>query len=129
MTELRNLASTCEFDSLHDSLLTYKTVDGIRSEKVRDILLRKGAEITLEKAINICRTDEITKLQMKEMINDTEVNGISKKKLWKASKQKKQVGESDKVVKSDQKNGSNRSNDGKKFCGRIHKSRECPAYA
>ena len=76
MTELRNLASTCEFDSLHDSLLTYKIVDGIRSEKVRDILLRKGAEITLKKAINICCTDEITKLQMKEMINDTECEKI-----------------------------------------------------
>ena len=67
---------------------------------------------------------------MKEMSNDKEVNGTSKKKLWKASKQKKQVGESDKVVKSGQKNRSNRSNDGKKckFCRRIHKPRECPAY-
>ena len=37
----------------------------------------------------MCFTDEITKLQMKEMSNDKEVNGISKKKLWKASKQKK----------------------------------------
>ena len=61
----------------------------IRSEKIRDVLLRKGAERTLEKAINMCFTDEITKLQMEEMSNDKEVNGISKKKLWKASKQKK----------------------------------------
>ena len=37
----------------------------------------------------MCFTDEITKLQMKEMSNDKEVTGISKKKLWKASKQKK----------------------------------------
>ena len=54
---------------------------------------------------------------------DKEVNGIFKKKLQKASKQKEQVGESDKVVKRDQKSASNRSNDGKKckFFGRIHK--------
>ena len=105
-------------------------MDGIRSKKVRDVLLRKGAEMTLEKAINVCRTDDITKLQMKEMSNDKEVNGISKQKLWKASKQKKQVGEPDKVIKSDQKNGPNRSNDRKKckFCGRILKPREYPAY-
>ena len=32
-----------------DSLLTYKTVDCIRSEKVRGALLRTGAEMTLEK--------------------------------------------------------------------------------
>ena len=76
MTEPKNLGSTCEFGQLHDSLLTYKIVDGIRSEKVRDdirsdtirdILLSKEAEMTLEKAINICSTDEITKLQKKDM--------------------------------------------------------------
>ena len=59
-------------------------------------------------------------------------NRVFKKKLWKASKQKKQVGESDKVVKSDQKSASNRSNvnNGKKckLCGRVFKLRECPAY-
>ena len=56
-------------------------MDGVRSEKISDVLLRKGAEMTLEKAINVCRSNEITKLQMKEMRSDKEVNGISKKKL------------------------------------------------
>ena len=56
-------------------------MDGVRSEKISDVLLRKGAEMTLEKAINVCRTNEITKLQMKEMRSDKEVNEISKKKL------------------------------------------------
>ena len=67
---------------------------------------------------------------MKEMSIHKEVNGIFKKKLEKTSKQKKQVRESDKVVKSDQKSASNRSNDEKKckFCEGIYKPRECPAY-
>ena len=56
-------------------------MDGVRSEKISDVLLGKGAEMTLEKAINVCRTNQITKLQMKEMRSDKEVNGISKKKL------------------------------------------------
>ena len=46
MTELKNLASTCEFGELPDSLLPYKIVDGIRSEKIRYVLLRKGADKT-----------------------------------------------------------------------------------
>ena len=29
LTELKNMASTCEFGELHDGLLTYKIVDGI----------------------------------------------------------------------------------------------------
>ena len=65
MTELRNLASTCEFGNLHENLLLYKVVDEMRSDKIRDVLLRKGVEMTLEKAINICRTEEITKMQIK----------------------------------------------------------------
>ena len=103
ITKLKNLIGTCEYAELHESLLIYNIVDQIISEKVIDVLLRKGVEITLEKAINICRTDEITKSQMKEMRIDKKVNGIFLKKLWKPSKQKNQVGESDKVVKSDQK--------------------------
>ena len=62
MTELRNLASTCEFGDLHESLLLYKVVDRIRSDKIRDVILRKGVEITLQKAINICQTEQITKM-------------------------------------------------------------------
>ena len=61
------------------------------------------------------------------MSNDKEINETSEKKLQKVSKQKKQGKESDQVIKSDQKNGPNRSNDGKKrkFCRRIHKPRKC----
>ena len=101
MTELKNLSSTCEFGELHDSLLTYKTVDGIRSEKTKDKVLRKGAEMTIEKAINKCCSDEITKMHIKEVSKDKEVNGISEKNLLKKSLKKKQ-GETDQVVKRDQ---------------------------
>ena len=83
MIELRNLASTCEFGDLNESLLLYKVVDGNRSDKIRDVLLRKGVEMTLEKAINICRTEEITKMQMKEMNSEKEVGGISRNQKWK----------------------------------------------
>ena len=58
MIELRNLASTFEFSYLDESLRLYKVVNGIRSDEIRDVLLRKGVEITLEKAINICRIEE-----------------------------------------------------------------------
>ena len=48
-TELRNLALTFKLGDLHESLLLYKVVHGIRSDKIRDVLLRKGVEMTLEK--------------------------------------------------------------------------------
>ena len=79
VTELRNLATTCEFDAIRDGLILYKVVDGILSDKVWDTLLRKGADLTLSKAIDICRADELTKSQMKLMNKDKEIAGVTKK--------------------------------------------------
>ena len=123
MTELRNVASTCEFVDLHESLLLYKVVDRIRSGKIRDALLRKGVDMTLEKAINICRNEEIIKMQMKEMNNEKEVGDISRNQKWKKAQKKK--GGSDDRQKKENKKRSTQTMDGKgcKFCGRIHKPR------
>ena len=89
MTELRNLASTCEFGDLHESFLLYRVVDGIRSDKISNVLLRKGVEMTLEEAINICLTEEIIKMQMKKMNSEKEVGGISRNQKWKKAQKKK----------------------------------------
>ena len=51
VTELRNLAKNCEFGEIHDGLMTSKIMEGIRSDKVCDRLLRVGPEITLQKAL------------------------------------------------------------------------------
>ena len=59
------------YDSSQGMVL-YKIVDGIRSSRVRDVLLRKGIDLTLEKAINICRTDETTWKQIK-VISDVQI--------------------------------------------------------
>ena len=61
MTELRNLSSTCEFGDLNESLLLYKVVNGIISDKIRDVPLRKGIEMTLEKAITISPYSKLKK--------------------------------------------------------------------
>ena len=79
LTELRNLPASCEFQNLNESLVLYKVVDGIKSDKCCDVLLRKGAKMTLEKAINICRTEEIIKIQMQEMTNEKEVCSVRRK--------------------------------------------------
>ena len=67
VTELRNLAKKCEFGEVHDGLMTPRIVEGIRSDKVRDRLLRLSPEITLQKALDICRADEVTRQQMKSI--------------------------------------------------------------
>ena len=64
-------------------------MDGIRSDKISNVLLRKGVEMTLEEAINICLTEEITKMQMKKMNSEKEVGGISRNQKWKKAQKKK----------------------------------------
>ena len=98
-------------------------MNGIRSDKIRDVLLRIGVEMALDKAINICRTEEITEMQMKEMNSEKEVDVKNEKKH-------KMKGGSDDRQKKENKKGSTQAMDGKgcKFFGQIHKPRECPAY-
>ena len=125
ITELRNLSSTCEFQDIRDGLILYKLVDGIESNQVRDVLLRKGSNLNLEKAIEICRADEVTKKQLQLMLQEKEVAKIQKKK------QKFYQKKHDKDVK-DLEGATDGGKDGKnkkcKYCGRIHKPKMCPAY-
>ena len=80
ITELRNLSSTCEFQDIRNGLILYKLVDGIESNQVRDVLLRKGSNLNLEKPIEICRADEVTKKQLQLMLQEKEIGKIYKKK-------------------------------------------------
>ena len=62
------------------------------------------------------------------MNSEKEVGGISRNQKWK--KALKGKGGSDDRQKKENKKGSTQTMGGKKckFCGRIHKPRECPAY-
>ena len=42
VTQLRILATKCEFETVRDGLILYMVVDGIRSDQLRNISLRKG---------------------------------------------------------------------------------------
>ena len=90
MIKLKNLASTYEFGDLHDGLLTYKIVDGIQSDKIQDTLLRKEAWMTLEKAVEINRTKEVTRRQMQLLKNEKDFDCISKRSRKQTSKRQSQ---------------------------------------
>ena len=68
MTELRKLAKLCESAQLHDSLIKDRIVCGIHSTEVKARLLREEG-LTLDKALNICRTAELTKTQLQNLVD------------------------------------------------------------
>ena len=69
VTDLKTKAQTCEFKDLKDSLIRDRIVCGIHCDKTRSRLLREP-DLTLHKAIDICRANETTSSQMKSFTND-----------------------------------------------------------
>ena len=85
VTRLRKLASSCKFGTLTDELIRDKLVIGIIERGTKGKLLREKS-LTLDKAIDIARSNEITSKQLETMKSDTvtppkeEVNLVGKDK-------------------------------------------------
>lgn len=65
---------------MYESLLLCNVVEKTKPDNIRDVLLRKWVEMLLG---NICRTEEITKIQMREMNSEKELGGILRNQKWK----------------------------------------------
>ena len=70
VSELRNLASTCDFGDLNDGLILTQLIRGIKDQKLRLKLLNEDSDgakkLTLDSAIKMCRTTEISRSQAKQ---------------------------------------------------------------
>ena len=117
VTELRVIAKNCAHDEITpDEILRDRLVLGVRDEKVRERLLRVN-DLTLSKAIDICKAAEQTSQQLKLLASGTE--------------------ESVGAVRTQQRNeppqNTRRPRDPPiqrtecRFCGYQHGNRQCPA--
>ena len=57
---MKSRSHHCEFGTLKESLIRDRIVAGIKDAKVRERLLRE-TDLSLDKAISICRASEATK--------------------------------------------------------------------
>ena len=65
VVELKTLAKTCNFcNCLRDSLMRDRIVLGIKNEQTTKKLVRMR-DLTLNQCIDVCRSEEITSMQMK----------------------------------------------------------------
>ena len=81
-TELRNRAQSCEFGELTNSLIRDRIICGILDNGVRERLLRQD-DLTLEKALQLCRAAETTRAQAHELSSTGErvsVDALGSKK-------------------------------------------------
>ena len=76
VTDLNLKAQTCQFDNLRDSMLRDRIVLGVRSQRVRERLLRED-DLEHGKAIKICQAAEVTERQIETLsqkFSDDEAN-------------------------------------------------------
>lgn len=71
LTELKRLSLSCELGTLKDSLIKDLIISGVRGAGLKNRLLRMD-ELTLEKAIKICKADEIAEQQLKTLKGEVE---------------------------------------------------------
>ena len=119
VTALRTLAQSCNFyNCLRDSLIRDRLVIGINDNATQKKLLQ-DRKLTLTKAIDICRSSETTKKQVKKIqanseANEGEINAIVNNKT--------ETGSTGTGRRDDRRIGLDRR-DNKikcKYCGTMH---------
>ena len=123
VTTLKKLASDCEFEQLEDSLVLTKLIGGIQSDSLRRHLLKESAGLTLEKALNICKADEMTTKHLElfeqqkttESKDEVEVDAVARK--WNKTNNRQRM----------EKRESYENREECQRCGYVHRSPRCPA--
>lgn len=116
LTEVRTRANLCSFGPVKDRMIRDKIVFSVTG-KMQELLLRER-ELTLQKAIDICRAFETTRKQTQEM----SVSHVDK--VTKGS-----TSDSGSKIAKGERDSSALINDCN-FCGRSHEAKKtsCPAW-
>ena len=78
VTDLKLLARDCSFTE-PDEMIRDRIVFGTNSRKIREKLINEGKELTLDKAVDIARTCQMSQSQMKSMeAGDEAVHSVNR---------------------------------------------------
>ena len=130
LTDLRKMASGCEFGNQHDSLICDRIVCGITSDSLREKLLRKD-DLTLENAIKICQADEVTRLRAEKMTSHESsevVLAVGQSRSESGSRGSRRNMNNRRRFNNERRNAFSTDAKSCSRCGRIHPPRRCPAF-
>ena len=136
VNRIRKLASSCQFGTLTEELIRNKLVLGI-SDQSKKLRLLKEEDLTLNKAVNICRSSEIANIQLKSMKASSkeveEVHAVQGKTHRKPNKTPLNGGKTKLRATKDHQPAAKSHNSSKRkcyHCGRLldHKLKDCPAF-
>jgi len=122
VANLKLIAKGCNYGNLEQELIRDRIVCGTNSTRIKERLLRED-ELTLDKAITICRADEESKEQIKKLSEDIpSVHGVRKFQKQKGKWEGKQSKQHIEGKQATSNTFSCRN------CGTKHAIRQCPAY-
>ena len=119
---MRTLAGTCEFQTLHDGLVCDRITCGIKNQGLKERLLRE-TDLTLTKAVDICRAAEASREQVKPQSDKTPANVDAVRK--DDQRDQRQIKPRDPQRERPTRRQHNKTCGN---CGKSHERKRCPAY-
>ena len=107
--KLRGLSETCEFGTLRDSLIKDRIVLRTKNKQVQVTLLNQK-ELTLDKALSVCHSSELTQQYLLKIYDNSTSNVNSRQNVLRKERE----------WKREQRNCE--------YCGFKHAKCKCPAY-
>ena len=91
LTRCGNQTTRCRFRDKSDERLIEQLIVGAKHKKVQERLLEKDVQLTLDEAIDIAKTYEVTQSQMEEMVGESnkDIHGINGEENKRDNKAKK----------------------------------------
>ena len=132
-TDLKLLATTCNFGHLKDLLVRDRIICGIQDRQLREELL-KIPDLDLQRCLSICRAAELSKTRTKTLEENEAVNSLKDQtKRGKVSANKSHDKSANKRRENDDRNARESSPEEVlrcKFCGGKHRAakKSCPAF-
>ena len=127
--DVRRMARSCKFDAVEESMIRDRIVVGIHEDSTRHKLLQIR-DLTLAKAIDICKASEAAGRQLKAMTAQDEVQSLQPSRRRSESKVR---GRSKSRPNSNSAHGRDKSkarNGSCIYCGQKHErgKDKCPSY-
>ena len=114
VTALKVGVKDCGYGDKANEMVRDRIVFGVKSDKIREKLINEGSDLTLDRAIDIARTYETSRAQLKSMTSeDPKIDAINKQKINRGNRPEKKFSQ-----KSGKSANDNFSRYSYKLCGR-----------
>ncbi|XP_057679220.1 uncharacterized protein K02A2.6 isoform X2 [Corythoichthys intestinalis] len=127
VSELRQKCKNCEFGVTENDMIREKRVFTVPDVRVKERLLRE-MDLTLDKAVDICRAAEVAKSQLRAMRSAQPEASVEALHKVAASSEKGRVGMTRQIRPPIKSRPQAANGDTCRKCGGTHKPRQCPAF-